>query len=165
MNKFIDEIYFDNIRFVLSHLKQLDLSSDEIVVVLLILMLQEKNKLVDINQIVTYSQFDEKQVDDIITLLASKYYLEIKIVKGQVNFDLSKLFTLETANNLDVSNLFKIFEEEFKRILTQNELVRLNEWLKLYSKELIIEALRRASIMNKLNFNYINRILENEYEK
>ena len=162
MNKFLEKIYFDKIRYILDNLKHFDLVSDEIIVVLVIIILQEKSMVVDINNIVKHTQLESKVVDDVITLLASKNYLEIKVDKGEVSFDLSGLFNMEESLNYEVSELFKIFENEFKRMLTQNELVRLNEWLLLYPKDLIIDALRRASIMEKLDFNYINRILEND---
>ncbi len=162
MNKYVNEVYFDKIRFILDNLNSLDLSGDELVVVLLIVLLKEKNEVVDINNIVSNSQLSEKQVDDIITLLAGKYYLEIKVVDGSVDFDLSKLFKLEKINNNEVASIFKIFEDEFKRLLTQRELVRINEWLEVYSKEEIINALRKSSINDGLNFNYINKVLEND---
>ncbi|NLC54364.1 MAG: DnaD domain protein [Erysipelothrix sp.] len=161
MTDLINKIYFDKIRWILAHLKELDVSSDEIVVILAIVVLNEEKLEVNIESIANLTPLTSKQVDDAITLLAAKRYLEIKVCAGEVSFSIDQIFELKKQVNNDVVDLFKIFEEEFSRLLTQNELVRLNEWISEYDRDVIIESLRNASIMQKLNFNYINRILEN----
>ena len=165
MNDIVNEIYFDKLRWVMLHLKELDISSDEVIVILSIITLQEQRAEVNIDSITNLVPLSKKQVDNAITLLASKRYLEIKICAGEVSFNIDSIFQLKKEVNSDVIDLFKIFEEEFSRMLTQNELVRLNEWIKLYSRDQIINALRNASIMNKLHFNYINAILENDKDE
>lgn len=161
MNEMINEIYFDKVRWIISHLRELDVSSNEVIVILSIVVLKEQQKQVNIDAIANLTPLSNKQVDNAITLLASKRYLEIKICAGEVSFNIDKIFELKKEINNDVVDLFKIFEEEFSRLLTQNELVRLNGWIKDYDRSDIINALRNASIMGKLHFNYINRILEN----
>lgn len=161
MTSYINEVYFDKIRWILLHLKELDISPDEIVVILSIVALQEQRLEVNINSIAQMTTLSNKKVDDAITLLASKRYLEIKVCAGNVSFNIDNIFKLEKDINHDVKDLFQIFEEEFSRLLTQRELERLNEWVVNYDRDTIIDALRNASIMEKLNFNYINRILEN----
>lgn len=161
MTKIINEIYFDKVRWILSHLKELDISSDEVIVILMIVILKESKMEVNIEKIANLTSLTQKEVDDAISLLASKRYLEIKICAGEVSFNIDQLFELKKDVNSDVVDLFEIFEEEFARMLTQTELVRLNEWIEVYSRDAIIDALRNASIMQKLHFNYINRILEN----
>lgn len=161
MNKLVNEIYFDKIRWILSHLKELDISSDEIVVILSIVILKEQKLGVSIESISQLTPLSNKEVDDAITLLASKRYLEIKVCAGEVGFNINQIFELKKDVNSDVIDLFQIFEEEFARLLSQPELVRINDWIKEYSRDAIIDALRNASIMEKLHFDYINRILEN----
>lgn len=160
----INQVYFDKIRFILSNLAKLDLSDREVVVVLTILLLQEDVSIVSVESIINQTGLSITEVDEVVTLLAGKGFLEIEVKNSLVNFNVDNIFNLKSEANLDVSDIFKIFEEEFSRILTQKELVRLNEWQKKYSRDEIIEALRNASIMEKYNFNYINRILENNHE-
>lgn len=164
MTDFINSVYFDKIRYVLSKIPQLDLSSDELMLVLSILILQEEDQVVSVESIKRQTGLDIKEIDKIVTILAGKRYLEVEVVDTAVNFSVDNIFKLKPEVNLDVSDLFKIFEEEFSRLLNQRELVRLNEWMKKYKREEIIDALRSASIMEKLDFNYINKILENNYE-
>lgn len=64
-------------------------------------------------------------------------------------------------NNACAREIFNTFEEEFKRPLSSNELIKLSDFINKFGEEKTIEALRKASIYQKLNFDYINRILEN----
>lgn len=161
MTDLINNIYFDKIRFVLSKIPQLDLSSDELMIILTILILKEQGDLVCVETIQKQTGMAIKDIDNIVTILAGKRYLEVEVKGSVVNFSVDNLFALKQDVNLDVSDLFKIFEDEFSRMLNQRELVRINEWMKKYSREEILDALRSASIMEKLDFNYINKILEN----
>lgn len=62
-------------------------------------------------------------------------------------------------NNQEKPTLFELFETEFKRPLTQVELVRLSDWSREYDQQLIIYALREAAINEAYSFNYIDKIL------
>lgn len=161
MTDLINSVYFDKIRFVLSKIPQLDLSSDELMIVLSILVLQEQGDLVCIDSLKKQTGMSTKDIDNIVTILAGKRYLEVEVKETMVNFSVDNLFSLKQEVNLDVSDLFSIFEDEFSRMLNQRELVRINEWMKIYSRDEILDGLRSASIMDKLDFNYINKILEN----
>ena len=59
-------------------------------------------------------------------------------------------------------NVFGLFETEFKRPLSSSELIRLSDWINQYDEEQVVLALRSASIQKVFNFDYINRILENQ---
>lgn len=58
-------------------------------------------------------------------------------------------------------NIFPIFEQEFGRPLSPMECETLSQWLDRdrYPQELILAALREAVFCNKVNFRYIDRIL------
>ncbi len=60
-----------------------------------------------------------------------------------------------------LSNLFRIFEQEFGRPLTPMECTQIICWYKDegYSEELILEALKRAVMRGIFNLNYVDRIL------
>ncbi|NLC34266.1 MAG: DnaD domain protein [Erysipelothrix sp.] len=156
-----NKVYFDKIRYVLSNIPKFDLTNDELIIVLAILLLRENNEQISVLSIQNLTDLDERLIDTCIETLAAKRYLEIVVDKTVVNFSVDNLFNLKEVDTTDVKDIFKIFEDEFARILTQRELVKINEWLKEYERDEIIEALRSASIMNKLNFNYIHKILEN----
>ncbi len=60
-----------------------------------------------------------------------------------------------------LSNLFRVFEQEFGRPLTPMECTHIIRWYKDegYSEELISEALKRSVLRGIFNLNYIDRIL------
>ncbi len=85
-------------------------------------------------------------------------YKELKEIKEDNNTSL-KENKLNELSNQEKPTLFELFEDEFKRPLTQVELMRLNDWSREYDQQLIIYALREASINKAFSFNYIDKIL------
>ncbi len=61
-------------------------------------------------------------------------------------------------------NLYKSFEKEFGRPLSPMEIEQINVWSQKMPPIMVLEALRRAVMMNKHNFKYIDSILL-EWEK
>ena len=59
-------------------------------------------------------------------------------------------------------DLLELFKSEFNRVFTSDEMIRLCNWLTHYGEERVIFALRNASIQNVLNFDYIDKILQNQ---
>lgn len=55
--------------------------------------------------------------------------------------------------------LYRAFEEEFGRPLSPIEVDQIRLWLEQTNKELTLEALRRAVLMGKHNFKYIDSII------
>lgn len=84
-------------------------------------------------------------------------YKELKELKEDNNTSLKEIN--KQINNQEKPTLFELFETEFKRPLTQVELMRLSDWSREYDQQLIIYALREASINKASSFNYIDKIL------
>ncbi|WP_244925856.1 DnaD domain-containing protein [Dielma fastidiosa] len=82
-------------------------------------------------------------------------YKELKEYKNSLSLKENK-----QINNQELPpDLFELFENEFKRPLTQIELQRLSDWSREYDQQLIVYSLREASINNAYSFNYIDKIL------
>ena len=105
-------------------------------------------------------KMDEEQIDELLDTLHKKGYLEIEVTPKGFNIDIDGLFRQEDELHFE-SNIFDLFESEFKRPITSYELQRISDWLNHYDETTITYALRDASLRNILNFDYINRILEN----
>lgn len=58
-----------------------------------------------------------------------------------------------------VLNVCSVFEREFGRPLSPMEVDRIRQWCEETDSMLIMEALRRAVMMGKMNFRYIDAIL------
>lgn len=83
---------------------------------------------------------------------------EFKELKEDNNTSL-KENKLNEINNQEEPTLFELFEDEFKRPLTQIEIKRLFDWQQEHDEQLVVYALREASINNAYSFNYIDKIL------
>ncbi len=105
-------------------------------------------------------QFDEQMTNERQTndkqITTTKEYKEFKELK---NNNLLKENKLNEINNQEKPTLFELFEDEFKRPLTQIEIKRLFDWQQEHDEQLVVYALREASINKKWSFNYIGQIL------
>jgi len=61
----------------------------------------------------------------------------------------------------EFERMFKIFETEFGRNLSERESALLLSWIREYGNDIAIQGLRRAAIYKKLNFKYIDATLVN----
>ena len=87
--------------------------------------------------------------------------------KEYVSIDnIYKIVDLEEEKvNSEESEIFKVFEEELGRTLSQTELALINGWLMSGTKEeLIISALKEAIFNGVTSFRYIDKIIY-EWEK
>ncbi len=70
---------------------------------------------------------------------------------------------METGHS-ETINLYNSFEKEFGRPLSPMEVEQINHWSNKLNPQLVIEALRKAVLLGKHNFKYIDSILL-EWEK
>lgn len=63
------------------------------------------------------------------------------------------------AGDSNLSGLYQAFEKEFGRPLSPMEIEQIEQWAGEEDSALVMEALRRAVLMGKHNFKYINSIL------
>lgn len=69
--------------------------------------------------------------------------------------------SLEHLKDFEKADVFTIFEAEFGRPLSPIECEKIIKWIQddQFSKDLIVEALRQAVLVNKYSMQYIDRIL------
>jgi DNA replication protein len=162
---------------LLSHYKKMNLTDQEVVLILHLLSFLEKG-----NHFPTLLQLSERMTGDcasIIRRLIQKGFIEIKegFSDDGIRFEMytleplwDKLITnFQTQNNLQdtkkneaqETDLYTCFEQEFGRPLSPFECESLGMWLDDDHHEPVIikAALREAVISGKLNFRYIDRIL------
>jgi len=83
--------------------------------------------------------------------------------KVQENQNIRNFIEVEQSQQTS-TNLFKNFESEFGRPLSPMEIDQINSWSRKLQPFLVLEALRRAVLLGKHNFKYIDSILL-EWEK
>ena len=152
------EKYFNRRNWILENLSNLDMTPAESLIILLIDFCNEFNQPIDIQVLSRMACLNKEDVDEAIIRLCSRGYLTIQQNRDVITFDIDAVFSQRNIS-YDGKKLYETFEAEFGRVLSRSELERLSEWLRLYSQQDIIDALRDASINRKLNFTYIDRIL------
>jgi len=166
MKKWYQEIYFNKRDWIIANLEFLNLSPDELCIVLLIDYFNSIKQITSVELLVKKSSMSIDRVNDVLELLQRKSYLEIlPTPKGPV-FKLDNLFETKIAKSEIIANnkVLDLFQSELGKPLTRNEVQKINEWSKIYDQKLIIYALREASINKVLNINYVSGIL-NKWKK
>lgn len=161
MEKWWNERWFERRSWILDHLEDLTLNAQETLVVLLIDFMNEHNIVISHAVLAQKLKVETTIIDDILTQLTTKGYLQIEYQSGSIHFDIDGVFEdgAGKAQPFDIS-LFELFESEFARTLSQLEVQRLADWLKDYDQKLIGYALREALTYEHKNFDYIERILQ-----
>ena len=157
--------YINKLELAFSLFPQLALSSEEFIVVAAILWLQKSQQTISVDSLSKQSKLSKDEINVILSQLTQKGFLQIKTRKNNVEFILDGLFKEEgeKLNDID-SNLFLLFEQEFGRVLSRNEMEMLADLDSRYQREKIIDALRYALIYEQRNMNYIAKILSNRSE-
>ncbi len=159
-------------RILLHNYKKLELSEEELIILIYIINLGDKiiyNPQIFIDNL----SIEKYKVMDIITNLSSKNIINIKLEKNEKGIseeylDISplynKLFNIvieeKEETNIETTDMFSLFEKELGRTLSPMECEIIKEWLHSnYTEELIKEALKEAIYNNVRNLKYIDRIL------
>lgn len=167
--KLINATFFNRRNWIMEHMEQLDLTPEELLLVLCIDYMNEFQQLIDVNSVSKKMKLDGSIVDNMFNELINKGYLKMEIGNRNMIYNIDQLFmqkeNAQPCHQNELKNLFTMYEKEFKRPLSQRESETLSEWIENYDLKLIEYALREAIIYNSLNFAYINKILLNWKEK
>ncbi len=165
--KWYKHTYINKTNWIIENYGALKLSSLEGILVMIINHANENGISLSMEKLVKMSNLTQSEVDKSISLLCAKQYLVIKATAKELDFDLSGLFEAEVTKSEKVVNqsAYDLFEVEFARPLSQNELTQLSDWLHLYDQKLINLALKEASLYKKLSMPYIASILDSWSKK
>ena len=158
MKQFWQESYFNRKNWLMENIVSLNLSEREFMLLMLISFFMEQNRLITTESLSAHSNLSIQDVDDCLSQLCLKQYLQVTFTNGIMSFNMDGIFQ-QNEKDVDALPIFQTFEQEFGRPLTQKELMMLSEWIRKYDNELIIYALREAAIYRKLNIKYIDTIL------
>lgn len=155
-----NERYINRQDWLLDHLKSLNTTALESLILLQLEVLIRHHEPIQPEQLALRCNVSLKELDVALTKLIQKNYVSLVTTDKTVEYHIDGLFNEPTSSldSLDQS-LVGLFETEFKRPLAPVEIEKLNDWLRKIPQEMIVHALREAVIYKKLNLNYIDRIL------
>lgn len=154
------EKFINRRDYILDHVNELSMNCEEILVILVIDFMNEHQIAITHGILADKLKKSGDEIDDILSNLSTKGYLSLVFVDGKIAFNIDGVF--EGANNKTMAfdaSLFELFETEFARPLSQNELQRMADWLHDYNQKMIGYALREALTYDHRSFDYIERIL------
>lgn len=165
--KWYKQTYVNHRDWILENLDVLGLSHQETIIVLLIDFFNTNQILITMELLSRKSAMEQEELDKTLSVLCAKKYLEIRATNKQVSFILDGLFETEVAKTQNAlnSSLFDLFETEFARPLSNAEMMKLSDWIKIYDSKLVIYALRESSMYQKISMNYIQKILQTWSDK
>ncbi|SHE38161.1 DNA replication protein DnaD [Seinonella peptonophila] len=164
--------------FLLTRYHQIGLSEQEILLLMQIMVFQEKEHrlLPSVEEISQRMSLSNDQIAKMLRKLLEEGYIQIDENNDtgllEESYSLTPLwlkiaeeFEVESQTNISQSSLtdqiFHQFEQEFGRPLSPYEYEMIAQWLDQdeHSPELIEAALQEAVFCSKVNFRYIDRIL------
>ncbi len=165
--KWYKQNYVQRRDWILEHIELLNLSSSEFQLIMLIDYWNSNGEEIVQEKLCKKMGIDQSKVDKLLSLLMAKKYLKIQPSSTGAKFILDGLYETEVARVENVLNqsVHDVFESEFARPLTQQEMEQLNHWVKQENSKLVIYALKEASMYQALSFKYIDKILRAWREK
>lgn len=165
--KWYEEKFVSHRDWILDHLELLGMNSEETVIVMMIDFMNQNQMPITIEDLSEKTGISKDMTNEAISSLCAKNYLQIRAAGGEVRLSLNGLFETDVARSerLFDASLFELFEKEFRRPLTQNEMTKISEWNRTTDRVLIICALRKASASQNLKVAYIDGILRKWKEK
>lgn len=159
--KWFEQRFVNRRDWVIDHQEFLGLSEKEFMIVLMIDFMSEHRIPISIDALAQKTGMDAKEVDETVSLLCAKKYLDIRASGKRISFRLDGLYETDVAREAGVvdRSVFDLFESELKRPLTQKDMERISDWNRTYEKKMIILALREASMYQKVTIPYIDTIL------
>lgn len=158
-------------RFLFNNYKDLNITEAELII--LIFIIDNGNKILYNPEIFTNELgLDKYKVMELINNLMEKKIISLVVEKNSNNkmeeyisldlfYDkmLNKIKEVK-EEEIDTTNVFSTFENEFGRTLSPMEYEIIKGWLNSkYSEEIIIEALKEATYNGVSNLRYIDKIL------
>lgn len=167
MNKWYKESYFNRKNWLLENFDKLNLSSDELVLILLIELCKESKKVITYEYLTNKMHKSSKDIDNIIASLVSKHYLKLNTNSKGLVFDIDEIFEFdpEKYEISDNKNLYDTLGDLFGKPLTPSELQKVNDLINEYGEANFKYAVRVAEAQRKLKLPYIEGVLRNESKR
>ena len=165
LKKILENQLVDIEGLFLLNYKNLNISENEAMIIMILLRLEKMNmNYITPSIISNYMTLDEKSIDKLIIGLINKNLLAFTAnsisSKPLINALLKAQPQQETKKQETKINLVSCFEKEFARTLTPIEIETLKEWKQCqYDDQMILNALKEATLSNVHNMRYIDKIL------
>ncbi len=164
--KWYEQRFVNRRDWIIEHYEYFNFLPEEGLIIMAIDFLNSNQMEISYDLLAKKTNLKPAAIDNTLSSLASKGLLIIKTNSKGISFDLSPLFENDISNKVAVlnDNIFKIFEEQFGRLLRRDEIEKLNDLIRKYNEKNIIVALKKSIIYGKISMAYIETILRTDKE-
>ena len=162
--KIYNEPYFNKNAWLLKNFDKLNISNDEILVLLLINFYNENNLEIKYEDLAAKLGINTNKLDEIFADLTSKHYLHIDVNEKGIAYSIDEVFEFDVAKYEEIENedIYKTLEDFLSKPLTPIERMKVSDLLNTYDENSIFDAVRIAEGYRKYNLAYVESILRNE---
>ena len=162
MNKWYLERYVNRRDWILENYNIFKFKPEEGLLCIALDFLNTYNIPIDYDILSQKTNLDRPTIDKYLTSLQSKQLIELSMGKKGLNISLNNLFEYPQKYGSDYnSDIYEIFSKQLGRPISSIEAQKVNEWLKIYDRKKIEQALRKAIIKGIVSIAYIDGILKN----
>lgn len=158
MDKWWKEAHIDRRTYLLKEYQNLQLNEREFLMILMIDFLLSTKLDCQVEDLAVLLKSDQKEVVGLLSSLVDRGWIAMEVTNKRISYSLDPVFQKKPIVQIS-QTLFDLFEEQFARPLTSNEMKRLSNWMQIYDQDLIAWGLRQAVIYKKYSFSYIDKIL------
>lgn len=158
--------YYNYQYYILNNMNELNLSQNQTLVLMFLRYYNETSQEVDFKKIGDNLGIELLEVAQIIEGLLDKKYIALQTSNGYTQYNTNVIYKIEENKaNAQTASIFKKFESGFNRIISQHEVLKINELIQSYDIKLIEYALREALIHDVKKLEYVEKILINWKKK
>ena len=151
--------YFNRRNWIFENLEKLHVNAQEALVLLLIDYYNEIHQMITHEIIADKLKIEVDEVEEIFLSLSNNGYLSIDMSDGNLIFNIEGFYQEKPKGIPLKASLLETFEYEFKRPLSSYEMQRILDMASTYDERRVICALNEAVVYEKVDLNYIERIL------
>ncbi len=158
--------YYNYQYYLLNNMKKLELNATQVTLLLFLRYYNETGISPNLNVIGDNLNLEMMAVGNLIEELIEKKYISIQSYHGNIQYDTNVIYKIEEKKEQSkVASIFKKFETGFKRMISQQELNKINDLLQNYDSKLVEYALREALIHDARKVEYVEKVLINWKKK
>lgn len=162
MKKLYETSYFNKHNWILEYFDKLNLSTNEVLVLLLIEFAHENGYKESMDFLSKKMNISLDELDSVLTGLVKKSYITLNT--NGYSFNINNVFEFDPSKYELVNNrtVFEIFEEFLNRPLNGDELSKISNLVNEYGEDVVIDGLRKAEAHNKHSLSYVETVLLND---
>lgn len=157
-----NEVYFNRRDWLIEKYDALKLNPQQLLLMLTIDVANQKGLNITLDYLKDKTKFTLEQLNQMIEQLIALKYLEITPKRNKIVFNIQGVFQRETEYGNVEDDFLKVLQKEFGRLLSQNELIKLNELSQKYSKQQLEYALRQTILYKSFSIEYMERVIIND---